>query len=808
MSDIEKVVGRLLHAVQGQEFGATFEHTAAALLEQVRAELPGVCGAFLLSQVPASKPEPPLRCSGWRPNALQDIAELRALARFVSTFKRTTYVSIWRPLPNAECLKWVQEQLREPAVALFAICPLQQYVSPDIQGTAALRLVLVVAFSAAADPARHSEPHRSELELLAWLLAHLRVNYEAPRLARRCRTLADIIDQGVAQILTRVPAPANVRELFNRLVGKIRLLLNCDTCQLYLLPQYAEGMEAKQARDRIWLVAESVANREGLRYYRSDTALFSYLWRNPQLSPLNVPNLLDDPQYGQYALGKLGLTRHFLGMVLPGAPSAALGIVTALDRYAPDLSVGGHPCTAQDGFTAEDQEALVRLAGELTGWLRDNRGLLIDPEVRRQLRERVKRIREALSADTCQLYLRPEVIGTEPVGTEEYLELVCNARRDWSQDASYARGEGLTGQVFMTGQDRVVEDGLGSWLALVRDAEKAGRRKPGKYRVSQHLMAVPIPAPPLLGADEAVKGPIGVLKVRDRLRSDEKTLSLRPFSREDSHLLHAFARMIAVEIGMREYALQRKVQEMLRLCYMTHAFRHVVAGNLIKPAILHLRRQENLPPELRWLPGLLEDADNMLDRSWVGAAIAAGRHTPEHGAPCDLGGILQELFPEPERCLAPDRDESRADVSVRLGDAPAADAVWVLCERRLIELAVLVLPVALYHAARVAPGGGPLPVEVSAQAGGPRAVLRFRAPTGSRWSEWPPEEMWDELTYIVSYPRRLQCPPIPFGAFQKQLAHYNATLHGEAQEDETSLWIEFERTAGPRKKERATAVVD
>ncbi len=789
---VNELVGRLLRSIMSHELGESFELPAAELLEQICQNLPKVRAAALMSTVPRSKPELPVRSSGWAEPELRSAPHLGELSDYLRKFD--TYRTLnFDDEPAAPA--WLAEALRKLGTTRLVVCPLAPYAPRRFRETPAFQLALMMALADVPTPGAPASapPDDEDLRFLGWVLIQLRINWEAPQIARRSRTLADIVDQGARTILRPGSLPVDRRQRFAGLVAKIRQLINCDTCQLFLLPKYIQAVETKQPNDRIWLAAERTANREGLRHFKDDPdSLISRLWREPARSPLNISNLLDDQQDRYAALGKLGLTRHFLGILLQTEePPQVLGVVALQDKYAagPD----GQMCTADEGFSPRDVDVLRRCGDSLVAFLHENRPLLRREEIVSQIQERLERIRRDISADTAEIYLTPEVIGIHGIDRRPYLQLYCKVRRDWSRDANYARGEGLTGHVFATGQDAVVEDGLLEWIRLSEKAITAGRRRPGKYRVSQHFVAVPIPAPPFVAADEP--GPIGVLKIRDRLETDGRALSAQAFSPEDRHLLHAFAHMISVELSMAQFARAREIDELIHYCYLTEGYKHDVVGNVIEPAILNLAGI-TLPPSLDWLPKYLTQAKTMLQRSWVAAAIAAGRYDDPTSPPCDLGLTLRELFSGKESYLAPDPRQARADLVLKLVNPPPAKAMWVLCDQHLLEIAVLVLPVWLYHQAGLA-AKTPLihiMVKVAAEVLHGKPTLSFSAPVRT---SWPVKQSIDEHRYVVSYLKALRCPPINWATFEGQFAAFNAKLDGDSELGETRIEIVFEPAPAP-----------
>ena len=776
----DAAMGQLLRDMKaGVQHGDADAATATVLDDLVRF-LPAGRAAFLLFTMPLSRPAPPVCSSGWTRAALQDPDAVEALARWLSRARGAEVVVPADAAEHRRLAGWLLTSAEARDADRLVICPLHPFVNPDFRDSAVLRLVLVVACAGEVDAEA-----REEIEFAAWLLAHLRINREAARFAHRNRLLAAAVDQGVRQVLTRGPVSEDVRAHFQELVSRIRRLLNCDTCQLFLLPRFVSGFEDRASEDRVWLAAHDAANREGLRVLRDDVSLIAHLWCHPELSPLKVADVLYQNDYGRYGLDRVGLTRHFVGAVLraPGS-EAFLGILAARDKYGVETG-GGEARTADRGFSDDDELLLAAEAAALSAVLA---GQMAGSRADAGLRTRIESLRDRLSAESCELYLR--VAEPAPAAAAESIELVVHARRNWSSFAVYARGEGITGQVLATGKDVLIEDGLAQWLHLDRTAQQAGRRRPGKYRVSQHLIAVMIPAPPLL-PDAETLAPIGVLKVRDRLDSEGRSINARPFTTEDQHLVHAFAQMISMRIAIADYAAQRRRDEMTRHRFLTHAFRHDLVGNLIRPAILQLKHHPELPEDLRWLPAHLESAAAMFDRSWIGASLAAGVHRADRRAECDVRGVLRALFPSPDSCLFPDPDESHARLCVRLMDDKTPGPLLAHLSNRLLELAVLALPLSMYHHAAPNDRDPAVVADVSVQRTERGVRVTISLGTPATGLQWPPTETEERLAHIVSYPRLLQCPPIPVRALQAALAAHAASMTGACAADAVTIRIDL-----------------
>jgi hypothetical protein len=781
----ERIVGRFLRQVRAAGGGGGFEAPLRELLERLQDCLPGVGGALVLSAWPRSTPQPPIYSHTWDIVRLQEQDRLRAVAHYLSQIKEVTYLD--RSPSEPEALSWLAGALRENDPSQFAILPLRCFVPAEFSAAPAFQMALVVAFvRPAGDGPRDPEPHKEDLQFLAWLIAHLRINWEAPRLARRSMDLASTIEAGVTHILAETPPWADAQAHFGQLVENIRVLMGCDTSQLYLFPAHASCVRDKSP-DRVWLVAEQVATREGLRNMRHDSSLVSYLWRNSVTAPLAISNLLDHRLFRQYALSSLGLTRHFLGILLTTAePYEVIGALTLRDRYA--RGEDEHMCIARDGFSGDDARTLQNRAADLIYVLTKNRGALVGPAAKGLVRQEVDRIRRDLYADTAQLYLIPEVIGQPRAVPEDYMELFYHSRRTWLGEANYARGERLTGRV-LAGTTINEPDMFLRLTELEGRHASAARRKYGKYRLSQHFLAVPIPAPVAAPEGGQPAEAIGVLKVRDRLQRDRVTLGMQGFSKEDEYLLQAFARMISVKIAIRAHLMQRETQQLAQSADLAHAFRHDLT-NMLRPAILRMRE---LPSDLEYVPRLLERAGRMVDRSWRAARLAEGSYTPDHNATCDLRALLQELFPDGDACLAP---QYSCEMNLVLrGPMVPASLLTVRCDRNLLELLILALPVWLHHHVDAAVRSAPqfqFRVEVLAEPTDSGARLELRAPVRCDWPAGPAEDEARELSYHLCYTNFLICPLIPWDAFVSAFGAYNCELRHGFEGGVTRVWVELE----------------
>ncbi|GEM_PF-4267620 len=787
LAETDQIVVELLKQMRQWQANGGPDKVLPGVLERIQG-MPGVAGAALMPAWPQSKPELPYCSTAWDANYLNDAHHLRSLAQYLSRVKETTYHRRCHGDPPA--LRWLAGGLRVCDSTRFAFVPLRPFIPREFAGDRVFELVLVVALAPAPQEEEAvPELHKEDFEFLAWAIANLKVNLESTRLARRHRELAISIDEGVTQLLSQTPPWQSGQTHFGELVENIRALMNCDTCQLYLLPQYAACIKSRSA-DRIWLVAEQVADRRGLRYLRGEPSLITYLWRNSITSPLNIPNVLESPEFSQFALTKLGLTRHFLGVLLTTKPYEAIGVLALREKYgrAPD----GYMCITEDGFSHDDTKRLEHRAAELTRLLELHRGRLLAPDVREQIEGEVESIRHDLCADTCQLYLTPAVQGAPSEGGEAYMELYYHGRQHWLCEANYQTGERLTGQV-LAGQPINEPDVLLRFRETDSSTPGGARKRPGKYRLSQHFLAVPVPAPAAFGDEPAAGGAIGVLKVRDRLQKDRVTLAAQGFTSEDQHLLQAFARMISVKIAIREHMLRREREQLVQTSEVAHDIRHDL-GNALWAAKLQLNDLP-LAKNLEYLPELLADAARMVDRSWIAAKVAGGTYAPPDGGQrtCDLTALLRDLFRSADRCLAPD-PESGANLLIQSLPFPGTD-LRVRCDQTLLEVAILALPVWLYHqalAAGWADAGQQLPITLGVEPLERTVRLQFIAPVGCPWPTLADQEKSTAGVVHINYPKLLSCPMISWDALAGKLAYYDAQLTWKPEAKQTQIWIDLE----------------
>jgi hypothetical protein len=425
--------------------------------------------------------------------------------------------------------------------------------------------------------------------------------------------------------------------------------------------------------------------------------------------------------------------------------------------------------------------------------LKESRGDLGTTGARGRVGEAVDRIRRDLCGDTSQLYLTPDFIGRRRALPEDYMELYCHSRRAWLADANYGKGERLTGRV-LAGTPVNEPD-----MFLRLSEQEAGGQAPagrrlGKYRLSQHFLAVPIPAPVAFRDEGRPPEAIGVLKVRDRLQRDRVTLSAQGFSKEDEYLLQAFARMISVKIAIRAHLLRRESEQRAQSTGVAHAYRHDLT-NMLRPAMLRMRE---LPGNLDYLPRLLERAGKMVDRSWKAARIAEGTYVPEEGAVCDLRALLHDLFPAEDACLAPQYG-CDANLLVQAPRVPP-ESIWVRCDRTLLELAILVLPVWLHHHLDAATRADPqfqLKVSVSAERAEPGARLELVVPTACDWPPTPDEDAARAGGDHLCYTNLLICPLIPWDALASEFRYYNATLDYRVEGGTTRAWVALAPAPAP-----------
>ncbi len=759
---IEQFLGRFLRGMMEQNGSLGFDKPMEDMLAEMEG-LPGVAGALLVSASPEGKPQHALCSSAWDQKELQDQERLRDLAEHLKAARANGTTLHGRRAVDETPLGWLASCLRNQEASTFVMVPLCHYVPTELVDVGRFRRTLIVAFATGTRPT----PNALEtLEFLAWLMAQLMVNDECPRLQGRYHALAHAIRNGVSEILAALALPKPARDQlesgFGPLVQRIRELMVCDTCQLYLLPQYSSRLAASRA-DQVWLVAEDFADRHGLRYAYSDESLVSLVWKRKENTPLRVNNMLFDPQHRQYALGKFGLTRHVLAMrlVIDAPEYETLGVLVLRDKY--EKGDDGYEQLAEKGFPEDDEERIVKRAYSADGlvsWLSSLKGRLDAGGSREQVVAALNQMRESICADTGLLFVPPQVWGKEKEGSGAYMDMYCHSRQHWILHAHYSKGDGLTGRAF-NGEAINIPDVL---LMLTESAKGNGTPVLGKYRLSQHVLAVPITGPSLLGGGAA--SVIGVLKVRDRLVASTRTsgavaLSAQPFSDEDRELLVAFANMISVSMSLREYLREK-------LAGKDAGLMEIMGG------IAH---------------DYVAEGGGMALRSYWGTRMAVEDVKWGPMQVCNLTAALGELLPRDGGVLNA-YEGCGADVSIR-AEGISGGSLRVQCDRWLIEVAVLALPVYLWHVVRQGGGAlrGDVPVAIAVACDqGWVTVCISTGRFGKQASDW-------ELTApvmernLVHFTRKILCPLIPLRRFRDGFAHFGGKLTTSSEDSEHRIEI-------------------
>lgn len=661
--DLHAVVSQFLHAPTD-----VVDQGIRNLLDDVVKSLDGAVGSVVLSTWRSSPQRPICSAGEWNEAQLQNTERLREIAALLHNIEK--FQCFTKVDQSADALNWIRSLLTNESNELVVL-PLRGFLPKETSDSPALKYALVTAFKPGKAGGKE---HRQALVEYARFLAVILMARECPRLMDRTRKLAKAFLKGVNQLLNepREPVGPAYRDThWGQLVSDIQNLMECDTCQLYLLPQFAD---LQKDQDKIWLVAESAACRHSLRYYRNENALTSYLWREHATHPLRIRDLPNDPVYRLRKKGKFGHARHFLGAVLRDARLDPLGIITLRDKFENDPSTGQSRIN-NAGFSDEDEIAFTERVSRLSAFIEDNRGNLTKSELHSEIDAKLENIRESFSADTCLLLITPETIGKKKDGDADYIELYSVQRRNWLHEANYVKGEGLTGKVWELGESINEQDVLDS---LRRHQGN------GKYRLSQHCLGVPIRGPGVQprGASQPI---IGVLKVRDRLEAGE--LTDRGFSDEDRHLLEAFADMISARLAFRQVLEEKETLSRAQLDGVGSAVYHDVR-NIIRPN-LNLELPENV--RLR----LLKRALTFTDRFNVALNVYLRRYQNDGNPKCSLGAVVRYMLPPGSDGKSPDPTHCGLYFTVSSSSAPIKPGLRVYCNPRLAELTLLAVPAML-----------------------------------------------------------------------------------------------------------------
>ena len=799
--EIPALLYRFLTALQERDLADTakrrtqrFDDRLAGLLQEMQDHMPGVAGAILLSSKACSRPEAPVCSDAWDRRVFDDGEKLAKLADYLDkNFERRPKGAEYhtRTANDPEEFKWLAQALRTGRPSSFGIIPLKVFVPPGLGMARAVSSLLVVAFDNLTPKSGGAvdQPYRKELEFLGWVITHLSINWESAGLARRYDHLTRAIHHGVGDVLTQKQPVAGRASEFSELVERIREHMRCDSCQLYLLPEYTDSLKEKDP-ECIWLIDEAVAPSKPLKHGWGDHCLVSHIWRAEEDTPLKEADLLRHPVYGKYALGPLGLSRCVLGLLLWSSNGAQpIGVILLRDKHA--LDDQGLMRIEVRGFDEDTKERLTARARPLVGVLERCHDLS-DKKTRGSVVAEVDQIRSAFSADRCELYLTPEFRGRRKGddGTS-CMELYCRCRRSWCGDAFYARGEGITGQVFESGKLRRIDDGLLKWMEVFKKEDKSRKAEAGKYRLSQHLIAVPISEPVQLRDAGAPGKTIGVLKIRDRLNRNEDALSTEGFSQGDERLLEAFAQMISVRIGNRRSAQLRERGERERNREMAHTYRHVVGNFTLGLTLFAGVSGAELPEDY------LIDANRltqMLNRSLVAAQTAANQRGYDEQESCDLQAVWAGLFPKGS--LSTD-STCKVRATLRSETKAPAKGTLVKCDRTLLEVAILTLPTWMYDHAQPLPAKGEektLTVKVVVEERDRSVHIVLLPSLPMRF----PAEGEDEDNAVpnarpISYPKCLISPPVSWEALTNQLGRFGVSLRRSEAEDKAQIWIDIPR---------------
>jgi GAF domain-containing protein len=127
-----------------------------------------------------------------------------------------------------------------------------------------------------------------------------------------------------------------------------------------------------------------------------------------------------------------------------------------------------------------------------------------------------------------------------------YRKAITGVANEWFQDETYAKGQGLTGQVVCEAELVCVND-VDTNTKVIHEHLKRYQQKLTSGQV-KHLLAVP-----LIGQD----GLIGVLRVLNKL-DGEGELSLAGFTQYDQDLLTIISHSVAVSIQATRYAEEQE----------------------------------------------------------------------------------------------------------------------------------------------------------------------------------------------------------------------------------------------------------
>ncbi len=789
-----------LRELKKQDLSATaegkaqrFDDRMADLLQEMQDKIPGVTGTILLSSQACAKPKLPVCSKAWNRKLLSEDDGLARLASYLKEHfdlagdAAVTYHKHTADDPPE--FRWLARALKAGRPDTLAIIPLKSFVPPEYVAARTARSLLVVALneSRVTQGGDVERPYAKELEFLAWIVTHVSINWESAGLARRYDHLADAIHSGVVDLLAQRQPMAGAATEFGGLVERVREHMNCDSCQLYLTPEYAPDTNDK-TRDRVRLVNEAIAPFKPLRHGWGDQSLVSHIWQAGSSEPLNIPDLLRDEKFGRYALGPLGLTRCVLGLLLWNTDrTKPIGVLILRDNHSRDVQ--GRVCIQDGGFKAETEGQLLARAKDLLGMLEGCGGLSGDTPLDDVLNE-LERIRGDFKADRSELYLTPEFRGkSEEEADCQHMELYCRCRRSWCGDAYYVADEGTTGQVFASGKPIRIDDGFLHWTDAFEKEEESGSVQAGKYRLSQHVIAVPVFEPVQLRAAGKPIRTIGVLKIRDRLNRNEDALAADGFSRGDMRLLQAFAQMISFRIGNQESMKWREAQERERAREIAGTYRHEV-GNFAC-AIKFLLGGSPGDTNEAYVVGA-DRIVQMLNRSLAAARVAADQNAHSEDDWCDLQAVWRNLFHNGS--ISTDATYS-IRATVQSDVESLAEGTLVKCGQTLLEVAILVLPAWLYeHTPNTLLDGKKEALTVKVVSKETSGWLHIGLVTSVAIASL--DESGSTTTGLerpIVYPKCLISPPVPWNTLANQLGHYGVILRKESHDEGTQVWIDLPR---------------
>ncbi len=286
-------------------------------------------------------------------------------------------------------------------------------------------------------------------------------------------------------------------------------------------------------------------------------------------------------------------------------------------------------------------------------------------------------------------------------------------------------------------------------------------------------------------------------QIRNRLQLDQKTLNSQWLPEEDTNLPGAFADIVSKKV-MAEYSVLRKELQELRLAHAVLGVQHDVKSVLWLPRFF-----EGVEGMRDSISAQLERLRTMFDRSCTAARVVSNSYVFSRRATCDVAGVLREFFPPQApgevQYLSP-LMECRANVLLRtagISDEP----LEVQCDKKLIELAILVLPVLVYHLTDIRLTDDHRPIEAIISCAGTRTrrmqmTIVVAASTTSLSNK---SKECDLASHYVHYTNLLCGPVIPWEAFVKAFKYYGAAVSFKRLDRATYIEIELEAASGKEK---------